>query len=218
MIEKLSRIQAELKAPKSQRNNFGNYNYRSCEDILEAVKPLLAREGLVLTITDSIEMVGNRYYVKATATVTDGEKNFTTTAFAREAENKKGQDESQITGSSSSYARKYALNGLFCIDDTRDADTMDNTEKPKAAPKAKAKEAPKAPRKVDSLRAIAAAAKEIGVTNDDIKEVMRRHYNKETSNELTDAQAAEMEKNFVGWVAEVKDDDEKLMEDIDIPL
>lgn len=212
MIEKLSRIQAELKAPKSQRNNFGNYNYRSCEDILEAVKPLLAREGLVLTITDSIEMVGNRYYVKATATVTDGEKNFTTTAFAREAENKKGQDESQITGSSSSYARKYALNGLFCIDDTKDADTMDNTEKPKAAPKAKARA--EAPRKVDSLRAIAAAAKEIGVTNDDIKEVMKRHYNKSASNELTDAEAAEMEKNFVAWVAEVKDDDSKLMEDI----
>lgn len=204
MIEKLSRIQAELKAPKSQRNNFGNYNYRSCEDILEAVKPLLAREGLVLTITDSIEMVGNRYYVKATATVTDGEKNFTTTAFAREAENKKGQDESQITGSSSSYARKYALNGLFCIDDTRDADTMDNTEKPKAAPKA--------PRKADSLRAIAAAAKELGATPDDLKEVMRRHYNKASSNELTDAEAADMEKNFVSYVAEVKDDDAKLMD------
>lgn len=214
MIEKLSRIQAELKAPKSQRNNFGNYNYRSCEDILEAVKPLLAREGLVLTITDSIEMVGNRYYVKATATVTDGEKSISTTAYAREADGRKGMDESQVTGSSSSYSRKYALNGLFCIDDTKDADTMDNTEKQKAAPKAKTKEAPKAPRKVDSLRAIAAAAKEIGVTNDDIKEVMRRHYNKETSNELTDIEAAEMEQNFVAWVAEVKDDDAALMEDI----
>lgn len=214
MIEKLSRIQAELKAPKSQRNNFGNYNYRSCEDILEAVKPLLAREGLVLTITDSIEMIGNRYYVKATATVTDGEKSISTTAYAREADGRKGMDESQVTGSSSSYARKYALNGLFCIDDTKDADTMDNTEKPKAAPKAKAKEEPKAPRKVDSLRAIAAAAKEIGVTNDDIKEVMRRHFDKSASNELTDAQAAEMEKNFVAWVAEIKDDDAKLMEDI----
>lgn len=215
MIEKLSRIQAELKAPKSQRNNFGNYNYRSCEDILEAVKPLLSREGLVLTITDSIEMVGNRYYVKATATVTDGEKSISTTAYAREADGRKGMDESQVTGSSSSYARKYALNGLFCIDDTKDADTMDNTEKPKAAPKAKAKEEPKAPRKVDRLRTIAAAAKEIGVTNDDIKEVMRRHYNKSASSELTDSEAAEMEKNFVAWVAEVKDDDSKLMEGIE---
>jgi hypothetical protein len=98
-------------------------------------------------------------------------------------------------------------------DDGNAASTPQKAEK-KAAPKAKAKEEPKAPRKVDSLRAIAAAAKEIGVTNDDIKEVMRRHYNKETSNELTDAQAAEMEKNFVVWVAEVKDDDAKLMEDI----
>ena len=213
MIEKLSRIQAELKAPKSQRNNFGNYNYRSCEDILEAVKPLLAREGLVLTITDSIEMVGNRYYVKATATVTDGEKEITTSAYAREADVKKGMDDSQITGAASSYARKYTLNGLFCIDDTRDADTMDNTEKPKAAPKAKARA--EAPRKVDSLRAIAAAAKEIGVTNDDIKEVMKRHYNKSASSELTDSEAAEMEKNFVVWVAEVKDDDNALMEGIE---
>jgi hypothetical protein len=213
MIEKLSRIQAELKAPKSQRNNFGNYNYRSCEDILEAVKPLLAREGLVLTITDSIENIGNRYYVKATATVTDGEKSISTTAYAREADERKGMDSSQVTGSSSSYARKYAMNGLFCIDDTKDADTMDNREKTKAAPKAKAKA--EAPRKVDSLRAIAAAAKEIGVTNDDIKEVMRRHFDKGASNELTDAEAAEMDKNFVVWVAEVKDDENALMEGIE---
>ena len=211
MIKKLCKIQRELKAPKNQKNSFGGYNYRSCEDILEAVKPLLAAEGLVLTITDNIEMIGGRYYVKATATVTDGEKSISTTAFAREAEGRKGMDESQVTGSSSSYARKYALNGLFCIDDTKDADTMDNTEKPKAAQK---KSEPKAPRKVDSLRAIAAAAKEIGVTNDDIKEVMKRHYNKGASNELTDAEAAEMEKNFVAWVAEVKDDDANLMEDI----
>ena len=212
MIKKLSRIQAELKAPKSQRNNFGNYNYRSCEDILEAVKPLLAREGLVLTITDSIEMVGNRYYVKATATVTDGEKNFTTTAFAREAENKKGQDESQITGSSSSYARKYALNGLFCIDDTKDADTMDNTEKPKAAPKAKAKA--EQGNKDMLIHSISTMAKELGANSDDLKEVMRRHFDKTASAELTYDEALEMKKHFVAWVAEVKDDDNALMEGI----
>ena len=92
MITKLCRVQAELKAPKNQRNTFGNYNYRSCEDILEAVKPLLAKEGLVLTITDSIEMVGTRVYVKATATLTDGEKEISTSAYARESDAKKGMD------------------------------------------------------------------------------------------------------------------------------
>lgn len=211
MIEKLSRIQAELKAPKNQRNDFGKYNYRSCEDILEAVKPLLAREGLVLTITDSIEMVGNRYYVKATATVTDGEKSISTTAYAREADERKGMDSSQVTGSSSSYARKYALNGLFCIDDTKDADTMDNTEKPKPAPKSKAKAEP---RKVESLRSISEVARGLGITNDEIKELMKRHYNKNTSAELTDAEAADFDKNFVTFAAEIKDDEAKLMEGV----
>ena len=212
MIEKLSRIQAELKAPKSQRNNFGNYNYRSCEDILEAVKPLLAREGLVLTITDSIEMVGNRYYVKATATVTDGEKQVTTSAYAREADVKKGMDDSQITGAASSYARKYTLNGLFCIDDTKDADTMDNREKPKAAPKAKAKA--ETGNKDMLIHSIATMAKELGANSDDLKEVMRRHFDKTASAELTYDEALEMKKHFVAWVAEVKDDEMELMEGI----
>jgi hypothetical protein len=131
IYEKLNKIQSELKAPKNQRNNFGNYNYRSCEDILEALKPLLSEVKAVLIIKDKIELIGNRYYVKATATLQDCEskENIKATARARETENKKGMDESQITGASSSYARKYALNGLFLIDDTKDADTMDNTKK-----------------------------------------------------------------------------------------
>ena len=120
---KLCEIQHSLKAPKGQRNTFGNYNYRSCEDILEAVKPLLHDAGLVLTLSDDITEVGGRVYVKATATLTDGTDSVTNTAYAREAETKKGMDESQITGTASSYARKYALNGLFCIDDTKDAET-----------------------------------------------------------------------------------------------
>jgi hypothetical protein len=123
MIKKLSQIQAELKAPKNQRNTFGNYNYRNCEDILEAVKPLLKEFDISLTITDEIVLVGDRFYVKATAKISDGTNEISTTAFAREAETKKGMDEAQITGSASSYARKYALNGLFCIDDTKDADS-----------------------------------------------------------------------------------------------
>ena len=126
LIDKLAAIQSQLHAPKNQKNTFGGYNYRSCEDILEAVKPLL--DGLVLTITDEVTEVGGRIYVKATARLTDGKDAMTATAFAREAESRKGMDESQITGSTSSYARKYALNGLFLIDDNKDADSQDNSE------------------------------------------------------------------------------------------
>ena len=123
-------IQSRLKAPKNQYNKFGNYRYRSAEDILEGVKPLLQEVGCHLTISDDVVLVGNRIYIKATATI-QNEKGevVTTTAFAREEEQKKGMDVSQVTGSTSSYARKYALNGLFCIDDTKDADTMDNRER-----------------------------------------------------------------------------------------
>lgn len=119
----LMRIQQRLKAPKNQRNNFGNYNYRSCEDILEAVKPLLEQEDATLMLSDELAQVGERYYVKATAKFVCGGQTIETTAYAREAEAKKGMDDSQITGTASSYARKYALNGLFLIDDTKDADT-----------------------------------------------------------------------------------------------
>lgn len=129
LIDKLAAIQSRLHAPKNHKNTFGGYNYRSCEDILEAVKPLL--DGLVLTITDEVTDVGGRIYVKATARLTDGKDAMTATAFAREAESRKGMDESQITGSTSSYARKYALNGLFLIDDNKDADSQDNSEQGK---------------------------------------------------------------------------------------
>ena len=128
-IEKIVAIQSELKAPKGQYNSFGKYNYRSCEDILEGVKPLLAKHGLVLTIQDSIDLIGDRFYVKATATITDGKEQLSTNAYARESLDKKGMDASQVTGATSSYARKYALNGLLAIDDTKDADTMDNSKK-----------------------------------------------------------------------------------------
>nr|WP_272929978.1 ERF family protein [Escherichia coli] len=114
-------IQQTLNAPKNQRNNFGGYNYRSAEDILEAVKPLL--QNITLTVSDEIVLIGNRYYVKATATLSDGEDEISVTAYAREEESKKGMDASQLTGATSSYARKYALNGLFCIDDAKDPDT-----------------------------------------------------------------------------------------------
>ena len=145
--EKLLDIQTRLKAPKSQYNSFGKYPYRNCEDILEAVKPFLKEHKLTLRLTDEIVLVGERYYVQATAILSDGENTVTTSASAREEETKKGMDASQITGSSSSYARKYALNGMFAIDDTKDSDYTNNkddnknvtTQQPKNQQKSKAK-------------------------------------------------------------------------------
>lgn len=120
ITKKLAEIQAQLKAPKNQRNSFGGYNYRSCEDILEAVKPLLG--DACLTISDDIILIGDRFYIKATAKISLGDESVENSAFAREPLAKKGMDEAQITGATSSYARKYALNGLFAIDDTKDSD------------------------------------------------------------------------------------------------
>lgn len=133
MHDKLLAIQSALKAPKNQLNKFGGYNYRSCEDILEAVKPLLKEHGLALTLSDEIVEVAGRVYVKATVALHDGKGvGFPVTAYAREEETKKGMDGSQITGAASSYARKYALNGLFLIDDAKDSDaTNEHGAKPK---------------------------------------------------------------------------------------
>ena len=118
----LSEIQRKLKAPKGQFNAFGKYKYRSCEDIVEAIKPLL-KEGVSLILTDDIVLIGDRYYIKATASITNGVDSVKAFGWAREPSDKKGMDPSQVTGATSSYARKYALNGLFAIDDTKDADT-----------------------------------------------------------------------------------------------
>ena len=134
---KLNLIQSELKAPKNQYNSFGNYKYRSAEDILEAVKPLLKKHDCMMTISDTIVEVGGRVYVKATATFLDGDNRTEVCAFAREEETKKGMDAAQITGSASSYARKYALNGLFLIDDTKDPDATNDHGNPRAEKKAK---------------------------------------------------------------------------------
>lgn len=129
-------IQSVLVAPKNQYNSFGKYKYRSLEDITEAVKPLLHKAGLVLFLADELVLIGDRYYVKATAIVTNGESTYQVSAYAREPLSRKGMDESQITGAASSYARKYAMNGLFAIDDTKDADSDDNSDaKTKPHPK-----------------------------------------------------------------------------------
>lgn len=122
-MSKLMEIQHRLKAPKGQYNSFGKYKYRSCEDILEAVKPIIYELGCDLTLSDEVVLIGDRYYIKATARLKGEDTDEVTTAYAREDLDKKGMDGSQITGTASSYARKYALNGLFCIDDTKDADT-----------------------------------------------------------------------------------------------
>lgn len=134
--QKLLAIQTELKAPKSQVNSFGHYNYRNCEDILEALKPLLEKNKCTMVISDDIKQVGDRYYVMAEARMKDTEtdEEIWTTAYAREELDKKGMDGSQITGASSSYARKYALNGLFLIDDTKDSDSTNEGQKASPTP------------------------------------------------------------------------------------
>lgn len=178
-IERVIAVQSQLKAPKNQRNDFGGFNYRSCEDILEAVKPLLKAEGLCLTITDDIVMIGNRYYVKATATLTDGERSLPNQAFAREPEERAKMDGSQVTGSASSYARKYALNGLFAIDDTKETDTLNNGKEYTATSKASGKTkatapAPKipAPDKAAVIAAVYAAQTEPeAIGRDKVKEI-----------------------------------------------
>lgn len=143
-MEELMQIQSDLKAPKSQFNKFGNYHYRNSEDILEALKPLLKLRSCSLLINDEVVLIGERYYIKATVELTNSAgKSVTATGYAREALNKKGMDESQITGSASSYARKYALNGLFAIDDTKDADSFDNRPKQDAKQQAAKQQAPK---------------------------------------------------------------------------
>lgn len=150
VYEKLANVQAALKAPKGQYNSFGKYKYRSCEDIVESVKPLLKQNGLLLTMTDEIRNIEGRFYVAATATIIDiaDGKSIMATAYAREEENKKGMDGSQVTGASSSYARKYALNGLFAIDDNKDSDATNiGDNEPKAEPKVEPKQE-QSPRKM----------------------------------------------------------------------
>lgn len=163
--QRVGDIQHKLKAPKWQYNSFGKYNYRSCEDILEGVKPLLKEHNLALLIDDEIVQIGERYYVKATAKITDGREIVSATAYAREPDTKKGMDESQITGATSSYARKYALNALLCIDDTKDADTMDNSKKP----------VQQTQETVYNWQTLKARATQGGISEDELK-----HYLKET--------------------------------------
>lgn len=155
-MEALIKIQSELNAPKNLYNSFGKYSYRSAESILEAVKPLLKENGCQLTLSDDIIFIQDRFYVKATASISDGKETVSVSAFAREDESKKGMDGAQLTGATSSYARKYALNGLFCIDDAKDPDT-DEYAKQQQKGKASTSAAPVADALTHALKAIASA-------------------------------------------------------------
>lgn len=156
IFELLLEVQAELNVPKNMTNSFGGYKYRNAESILEAVKPILKKKGLVILLADEVQNIGDRNYVKSVAKITDGKNEVYSTAYAREQENRKGMDEAQITGASSSYARKYALGGLLAIDDGNDQDSMDNREQP--AVKAKTP----APISVKQKQYIASLHKELG--------------------------------------------------------
>lgn len=152
IYEKLATIQQELKAPKNQYSDYGGYYYRSCEDILEGLKPCLEKVNALVVLSDELVLVGDRYYIKATATLIDIEstERISNTAFARETESRPKMDASQITGSSSTYARKYALNGLFCIDDVKDADSMDNRQLEEKKPEAGKKKPEAEPKKIEN--------------------------------------------------------------------
>lgn len=181
-------IQTELKAPKGQFNSFGKYNYRSCEDIVEALKPLLTKTDTVLVINDKISMIGERYYVVAEAeliSVKDG-SSVKNASYAREDEQKSGMSLSQVTGATSSYARKYALNGLLCIDDTKDADTMDNSKK----------SVQQTQETVYNWQTLKARATQGGISEDELK-----HYLKDTLKVAgTDSMTQEHYQQAFNWV------------------
>lgn len=199
ILKKLVIIQSKLKAPKGQYNSFGKYNYRSCEDILENARPLANENNCVIVINDDIKEVSGRYYVEATATLFDADsgEEISAKAMAREADTKKGMDDSQITGASSSYARKYALSALFALDDTKDADTMDNRE-----PSKKQSSKPATDEKHKLLTNVFNKMKSLKATNADIIHIMEDKFNKTSSKDLTLDEVKDLEKNLAGYLSE----------------
>lgn len=212
----LQAVQRELKAPKSQTNKFGGYKYRSCEDIVEAVKPLLNDNGLILTMSDEIINVADRVYVKATCRVTDVATGdcLATSAMAREPVQKKGMDDSQITGTASSYARKYALNGLFAIDDTKDADTNEYRQTAQngtgQAKSAKPNNYTTAPAKASQNSDLMAKAKHslkteverIGCTWDEVKAIAGLKIGKTETKDMTVGEVSSLAANLEQWILE----------------
>ena len=192
----LMAVQADLKAPKNQRNNFGKYNYRSCEDIIEAVKPLLKENGLFLTMSDDIVQIGDRYYVKATVSVTDivtGES-VQTSALAREAVQKKGMDESQVTGTASSYARKYALNGLFAIDDNRDADTDEYARQTRGSANDELRS--------KAMHSLVTEMQRVGASGEEVSALCGVRFGKTSSRDLSTGELSRLSANLESWIAE----------------
>lgn len=205
-------VQAELKAPKNQHNSFGKYDYRSAEDIIEAVKPLLKENGLFLNMSDDIVLIGDRYYVKATVKVVDvvtGES-VQTSALAREAAQKKGMDESQVTGTASSYARKYALNGLFAIDDNRDADTDEyarQTSQNAAGARSTRNAYTSKGSTNDELRskAMHTLSKEmqrVGASGEEVSALCGVKFGKTNSRDLSTGELSKLATNLEAWIAE----------------
>lgn len=208
----LMAVQAELKAPKNQRNNFGEYNYRSCEDIIEAVKPLLKENGLFLNMTDEVVLVGDRYYIKATVKVVDivtGEE-VAASAMAREAAQKKKLDESQITGMASSYARKYALNGLLAIDDAKDADTDDyarQTSQSAAGARSQRNTYTSKGSANDELRSkamhyLTKEMQRVGASGEEVSALCGVKFGKTNSRDLSTGQLSQLAANLESWIAE----------------
>lgn len=199
VYEKLMKVQGALKAPKDQRNNFGKYNYRSCEDILEALKPILKEVGAVVTITDRINQIGDRYYIESIASFIDVEdgKAVQVMGYAREAQEKKGMDDSQITGATSSYARKYALNGLFAIDNTDDMDKLNNAEadwNKKQEKKTKPKQDNE-----QEVKHMFSLANEAGIKPAKIAEKMMVDFKKSKTKDLTSDEI----KQLVAWISQI---------------
>lgn len=214
LFEKLDNIQIKLKAPKSQYNQFGKYAYRSCEDIVEAAKPLLNEQGLTLIMSDDVVLIGERYYIKATATLidsSDGEK-LAVSALAREPVSRKGMDDSQVTGSSSSYARKYALNGLFCIDDSKDSDQLNTEPSPQKENKSVPAGVPQTVREYFEM--VTDWARKNNATGLIIP-LVKEKYHKNRFSELTLPQAKEFYEQFDKWVkAATAADDAALMDGV----
>lgn len=195
----LMSIQRDLKAPKNQYNSFGKYKYRSLEDIVEAVKPLLNENGLILNMTDDVVIVGDRIYIKATVSVIDVANGDTvaTTAFAREAVTKKGSDDSQITGLASSYARKYALNGLFAIDDAKDADTNEYQQTQVNSNRAHEE-------RNGAIKVLNDAIKKTGVKCAEVSAIAGAKFSKTSTKDMTVKEIYELADNLSKWIDELK--------------
>lgn len=216
----LQAVQRDLKAPKGQYNSFGKYNYRSCEDIVEAVKPLLNEQGLILTMSDEVIGIADRVYIKATCKVIDiatGDS-VETSALARESMTKKGMDDSQITGTASSYARKYALNGLFAIDDTKDADTneyaakisQNGAQQPTSANKGSYKGSTQKPAtngaqdemRAKAIKSLNAEIERTGVAGSEVKAIALAKYGKDSVNKMTTTEICDLANNLEKFLME----------------